>query len=35
MGCDLAQGYYISRPMAADDLIPWAEQSPWKIVGKA
>jgi EAL domain-containing protein (putative c-di-GMP-specific phosphodiesterase class I) len=23
MGCDIAQGYYISKPMPADDLIPW------------
>ncbi len=23
MGCDLAQGYWISRPVAADDVIPW------------
>ena len=23
MGCDIAQGYYIARPMLADDLIEW------------
>ena len=23
MGCDIAQGYYIARPMPAGDLIPW------------
>lgn len=23
MGCDIAQGYYIARPMPADELIPW------------
>jgi EAL domain-containing protein (putative c-di-GMP-specific phosphodiesterase class I) len=33
MGCDIAQGYYISRPMAAADLFKWAEQSSWEIVG--
>ncbi len=30
MGCDLAQGYYISRPMAADVLEHWIEQGVWK-----
>ena len=23
MGCDIAQGYHIARPMPADDLVPW------------
>lgn len=23
MGCDRAQGYFIARPMPADDLVPW------------
>ncbi|MGH9017052.1 MAG: putative bifunctional diguanylate cyclase/phosphodiesterase [Acidimicrobiales bacterium] len=23
LGCDEAQGYYLARPMAADDLLPW------------
>ncbi len=27
--CDLAQGYYISRPMPAADLPAWLSQSPW------
>lgn len=26
LGCDLAQGYGIARPMAADRLVPWMEQ---------
>jgi diguanylate cyclase len=26
LGCDAIQGYYISRPMPADDLIHWLEQ---------
>jgi diguanylate cyclase len=26
LGCDAVQGYYISRPLAADDLIGWLEQ---------
>ena len=34
MGCDLAQGYYISKPMAADALLKWFEQAPWKVVKK-
>lgn len=24
--CDVAQGYYIARPMSADDLLPWLER---------
>jgi EAL domain-containing protein (putative c-di-GMP-specific phosphodiesterase class I) len=27
MGCDLAQGYYLGRPLPADDLMAWVEQS--------
>jgi EAL domain-containing protein (putative c-di-GMP-specific phosphodiesterase class I) len=23
LGCDLAQGYFISRPMVADKVLPW------------
>jgi diguanylate cyclase (GGDEF)-like protein len=29
MGCDEAQGYYISKPLPADDLIRWLRGSPW------
>jgi diguanylate cyclase (GGDEF)-like protein len=25
MGCDMAQGYYLSRPVAADQLITWLQ----------
>ncbi|MDP4029458.1 MAG: EAL domain-containing protein [Gallionella sp.] len=32
MGCDLAQGYYISKPMDADALLKWIAQAPWKAV---
>jgi EAL domain-containing protein (putative c-di-GMP-specific phosphodiesterase class I) len=28
-GCDLAQGYYIARPMPADALAAWRE-APWR-----
>ena len=29
LGCDLSQGYYMSRPLAPDDLLPWLKKSPW------
>jgi diguanylate cyclase (GGDEF)-like protein/PAS domain S-box-containing protein len=29
-GCDLAQGYYIARPMAADAFATWRAESPWR-----
>ena len=28
-GCDAAQGMYLSRPLAADDLIDWLAKSSW------
>lgn len=34
MGCDLAQGYYISKPMDADALLKWLAQAPWKVVNE-
>ena len=30
LGCDVAQGYYVSAPIPADELRKWAEQSPWQ-----
>jgi len=30
MGCDLAQGYFISRPLPADKLEKWLSESSWK-----
>lgn len=30
-GCDAAQGFYISRPLAADDFVTWVENSPWPL----
>jgi len=32
-GCDLAQGYFISRPMNLHDYIAWLESWPYGIVG--
>ena len=29
LGCDIAQGYYIGRPMPAADLERWLQHSPW------
>jgi len=29
LGCDDAQGYYMSRPLAPDKFAEWLQQSPW------
>ena len=29
LGCDEAQGYYISRPLPASELTQWLTESPW------
>ena len=29
LGCDAGQGLYISRPLPADDLLLWLQQSSW------
>lgn len=29
LGCDAAQGYYMSRPLAQADLLKWLCESPW------
>lgn len=29
MGCDAAQGYFMSKPLPAEDLIRWVKESPW------
>lgn len=26
LGCDIAQGYFIARPMPAEDFLPWLQQ---------
>lgn len=30
MGCDCIQGYFISRPLAADVLETWLQSSTWR-----
>jgi EAL domain-containing protein (putative c-di-GMP-specific phosphodiesterase class I) len=29
LGCDLGQGYFFSKPLAVERLIPWLRESPW------
>ncbi len=29
LGCDTAQGHYISRPLSAEELAQWLQQSSW------
>jgi diguanylate cyclase (GGDEF)-like protein/PAS domain S-box-containing protein len=31
MGCDIAQGYFVGRPMQANALSTWLAQSPWTL----
>lgn len=31
LGCDVAQGYYISRPIPANELTRWLSESPWVV----
>lgn len=30
LGCDFAQGYYLSRPVPAEELTAWLSQSTWE-----
>src|SRR5439155_23473436 len=30
LGCDQAQGYFISRPRPGDDLLGWLRAPPWR-----
>ena len=34
LGCDMAQGYYMSRPLPEGELISWLDQSPWGLENK-
>jgi len=29
MGCDSAQGYYMSKPLSAEKFLEWMQNSPW------
>jgi len=31
MGCDVAQGYYLSRPLPPDALARWLSEAPWAV----
>ena len=34
LGCDAAQGYYMGRPMPAEQINTWLHESPWGLAGK-
>lgn len=31
LGCDAAQGYYMSRPLSPEDLVTWLRESTWGV----
>jgi diguanylate cyclase (GGDEF)-like protein/PAS domain S-box-containing protein len=31
MGCDMAQGYYVARPLPPDALVRWLREAPWAV----
>ncbi|MDH4275079.1 MAG: EAL domain-containing protein [Gammaproteobacteria bacterium] len=31
MGCDIIQGFYVTRPMSASSFEEWLRRSPWKL----
>jgi len=31
LGCDVAQGYFMSRPLSAPDFMRWLKKSTWKL----
>jgi len=32
LGCDVAQGYFMSRPLAATDFMHWLKESTWNLI---
>ena len=34
IGCDIAQGFFIAKPMPADSVAEWATTSTWRIPGR-
>ena len=35
LGCDLAQGYWIAKPMPATELMQWLDQNSWGLHRKS
>lgn len=35
LGCNTAQGYYMSKPLPADKLMQWLRESQWKVALKS
>lgn len=35
LGCDSAQGYYMSRPLPSVDFLDWLQKSPWGLPNKS
>lgn len=33
LGCDVSQGYFMSKPLPADKLLAWLNDSPWSAAG--
>jgi diguanylate cyclase (GGDEF)-like protein len=33
VGCDTAQGYYMGKPMSADEFVRWVKESEWGLTG--
>jgi EAL domain-containing protein (putative c-di-GMP-specific phosphodiesterase class I) len=34
MGCDMVQGYHLSRPLAAEDVVKWMRASSYTRMGE-
>jgi EAL domain-containing protein (putative c-di-GMP-specific phosphodiesterase class I) len=33
LGCDIAQGYYLSKPMPSESVIDWLSKKSWRVEG--